>query len=211
MSSFRYMWVLYWNIGTCLTVHSKTRWGNVYIAGKFCASVTSASQNCANGYYSTGSAVTCTECPAGHECSDKTSPTPCNAGTYALAGQASCTNCADGYYSTGTAVTCTECPAGQECSDKSSPADCLAGTYALAGQPSCTDCPTGMCLCQTLLFYKTFSINKLMLNQLWIWFLDFGSTDFGMLCLRVCLLTEIKYYISWIELKWIRIQCTLYT
>ena len=112
-------------------------------AGKECPSVTTASQSCSNGYYSTGSAVACTECPEGYHCNDKITPVKCSAGEYAAAGAHTCSSCSSGFYSSAGASSCTECPAGSQCGNNEDVVACLAGTYSEAGAASCTNCPAG--------------------------------------------------------------------
>ena len=88
----------------------------------------------------------CTNCPAGHSCTNvASSPVPCPPGTNSSDSDASCTNCPHGTYqnTTGQSV-CVDCPAGHSCADRSAtPAECLAGTYSLLKDASCTSCPAG--------------------------------------------------------------------
>lgn len=52
---------------------------------------------CPGGEYQSSSGQTsCTQCPAGSECSDPTTATQCTAGHYAPAGSVNCTACATG-------------------------------------------------------------------------------------------------------------------
>ena len=86
---------------------------------------------CANGFYSTGGAVACTECPTGSRCPDKTlAPSQCTLGNYAGPGS----------------MTCTSCEVGNYCANAgmSAPVACPAGSYQTGtGQSSCITCLAG--------------------------------------------------------------------
>ena len=87
--------------------------------------------SCANGFYATGGAVTCTECPAGSRCPDKSlAPSQCTLGSYASTASMTCTSCEAGYYCANAGM--------------SAPVACPAGSYQTAtGQSSCSTCLAG--------------------------------------------------------------------
>ena len=84
---------------------------------------------CPDFHYAGDGEPSCTSCPAGKKCPDKTAAVDCAAGTYSL----------------GQATDCTTCPAGHLCSDPaSSPTACPGGTYNTdPTAKSCTQCPAG--------------------------------------------------------------------
>ena len=131
-----------------------------------CPTTTDPPQPCPAGYYSYRNATSCTICPEGHACYNKTNPLPCPLGWYSTAGDEVCHPCPAGYacsspnalgalcgpgtFACAGSTNCTNCPAGMACPDTKTPDSnypCPPGTYRIVGQTStCTTCTAGyMC------------------------------------------------------------------
>ena len=134
-------------------------------SGSYCPSGSTSATSCSAGYYSTGSVISCSECPKGQYSSSagSTSCSKCEKGTYASStaltkcsncpkgtynngeGLSSCTDCSAGYYAKDTGSTeCTKCSAGYYSKAKASICtQCSAGYYSKEGASECAKCTTG--------------------------------------------------------------------
>lgn len=120
-------------------------------------------QACPLGHYSLEGASNCTECPAGFQCSSRSStPVACRPGTFSVTAATNCTSCAPGYYcpftdsvdfyecpegtyATGDASSCEACSPGFYCPEKTVDMEigCPDGYFASGGAANCTACAAG--------------------------------------------------------------------
>ena len=105
--------------------------------------------NCEDNFYSTGSASRCSQCLAGHSCTDTNNhedAIPCSAGQYCVEGRGE-SPCPAGTFNPYTGAkdsnACIDCPAGQYCDtdgqeDSSLAQPCEAGYYCDGGDSTAT-------------------------------------------------------------------------